>query len=276
MTTSAEIPSFLYGTAWKEQRTEALTSAALEAGFVGIDTANQRKHYFEIAVGKAVLGAIAAGSHKRRELFLQTKFTFKDGQDERLPYDAHAPIAVQVRQSFASSLDHFQTDYLDSYLLHGPTSRGKLSADDLEAWRAMEALAHSGQARFIGVSNFTLAQLRELLTVAQVKPKFLQNRCYARTGWDRELRALCARHGVTYQGFSLLTANRSELASKPVRELSERLQCTPEQLVFAFARQVGMLPLTGTSSPAHMRLDLSALDVRLERVDLDLLQHVSG
>jgi diketogulonate reductase-like aldo/keto reductase len=276
MTTSAEIPSFLYGTAWKEQRTEALTSAALEAGFVGIDTANQRKHYFEIAVGKAVLGAIAAGSHTRQALFLQTKFTFKDGQDERLPYDAHAPIAVQVRQSFASSLEHFHTDYLDSYLLHGPTSRGKLSADDLEAWRAIEALAQSGQARFIGVSNFTLEQLRELLAVAQVKPKFLQNRCYARTGWDRELRELCAQHGVTYQGFSLLTANRSELASKPVKQLAERLRCTPEQLVFAFARQVGMLPLTGTSSPAHMRLDLSALDIRLEPADVDLLLHVSG
>ena len=275
MTTSAEIPSFLYGTAWKEQRTEALTSAALEAGFVGIDTANQRKHYFEIAVGKAVLGAIAAGSHTRQALFLQTKFTFKDGQDERLPYDAHAPIAVQVRQSFASSLEHFHTDYLDSYLLHGPTSRGKLSADDLEAWRAIEALAQSGQARFIGVSNFTLEQLRELLAVAQVKPKFLQNRCYARTGWDRELRELCAQHGVTYQGFSLLTANRSELASKPVKQLAERLRCTPEQLVFAFARQVGMLPLTGTSSPAHMRLDLSALDIRLEPADVDLLLHVS-
>lgn len=276
MTTSAEIPSFLYGTAWKEQRTEALTSAALDAGFVGIDTANQRKHYFEIAVGKAVLGAIAAGSRTRRELFLQTKFTFEDGQDERLPYDAKAPIAVQVRQSFASSLEHFQTDYLDSYLLHGPTSRGKLSADDLEAWQAIEVLAQSGQARFIGVSNFTLEQLRELLAMARVKPKFLQNRCYARTGWDRELRELCAQHGVTYQGFSLLTANRSELASKPVKQLAERLQRTPEQLVFAFARQVGMLPLTGTSSPAHMGLDLSALDIRLEPADLDLLLHVSG
>jgi diketogulonate reductase-like aldo/keto reductase len=276
MTTSAEIPNFLYGTAWKEQRTEALTSAALEAGFVGIDTANQRKHYFEIAVGKAVLGAIAAGRHTRRQLFLQTKFTFKDGQDARLPYDPRAPIAVQVRQSFESSLDHLETDYLASYLLHGPTSRGKLSADDLDAWRAIEALAQSGQARFIGVSNFTLEQLRELLSLARVKPRFLQNRCYARTGWDRQLRALCAEQGVTYQGFSLLTANRSELGSKPVRQLAERLQRTPEQLVFAFARQVGMLPLTGTSSPAHMRLDLSALDVRLERADLDLLEHISG
>jgi diketogulonate reductase-like aldo/keto reductase len=276
MTTSAQIPSFLYGTAWKEQRTEELTALALQAGFAGIDTANQRKHYFEIGVGKAVLGAIASGSVTRRRLFLQTKFTFKDGQDERLPYDPKAPIATQVQQSFESSLEHFQTDYLDSYLLHGPSSRGKLSADDVAAWRAIEELLQSGRARFIGVSNFTLAQLQELLGIARVKPKFLQNRCYARRGWDRDVRQLCRQHGVVYQGFSLLTANRKELETKTVQQLAARRQRTPEQVVFAFARQLGMLPLTGTSSPEHMRLDLSALDLRLEPAELDALERVSG
>lgn len=276
MTTSAEIPSFLYGTAWKEQRTEELTGLALQAGFAGIDTANQRKHYFEIGVGKAVLGAVASGRVTRRQLFLQTKFTFKDGQDERLPYDPKAPIATQVQQSFKSSLEHFQTDYLDSYLLHGPSSRGKLSADDVAAWRAIEELAQSGQARFIGVSNFTLAQLQELLGIARVKPKFLQNRCYARSGWDREVRQLCRQHDVVYQGFSLLTANRKELETKTVQQLAARLQRTAEQVVFAFARQLGMLPLTGTSNPEHMRVDLSALDVRLERAELEAVERVSG
>jgi diketogulonate reductase-like aldo/keto reductase len=276
MKTSAQIPSFLYGTAWKEQRTEELTGLALRAGFVGIDTANQRKHYFEIGVGKAVLAAIAAGSVTRHQLFLQTKFTFKDGQDERLPYDPKAPIATQVRQSFESSLEHFQTDYIDSYLLHGPSSRGNLSADDVAAWRAIEELAQSGQARFIGVSNFTLAQLQELLDIARVKPKFLQNRCYARTGWDRDVRQLCRQHDVVYQGFSLLTANRKELETQTVQRLAARLQRTPEQVLFAVARQLGMLPLTGTSSPEHMRLDLSALDLRLEPADLDAVERVSG
>jgi len=276
MTTPAEIPSFLYGTAWKEERTEALTTLALEAGFAGIDTANQRKHYFEVAVGKAVLSAIAAGRTTRSQLFLQTKFTSRDGQDERLPYDPKAPVATQVRQSFDSSLEHFQTDYLDSYLLHGPTSRGQLSREDIEAWRAIESLAESGQARFIGVSNFTLAQLRELVALAKVKPTFLQNRCYARTGWDREVRGFCTQHGIVYQGFSLLTANRKELEAKAVEQLAQRMQHTPQQLVFAFARQVGMLPLTGTSSPEHMRLDLGALGLRLEHADLDLLQRIAG
>lgn len=276
MKSHAEIPSFLYGTAWKEERSEALTTLALQAGFTAIDSANQRKHYFEAAVGKAVQSALSAGSIERGRMFLQSKFTFQAGQDQRLPYDPKSPIAVQVQQSFHSSLEHFGTDYLDSYLLHGPSTRGRLARDDVQAWQAIEQLAQAGQVRFIGVSNFTLAQLQQLLGLAQVAPRFLQNRCYASTGWDREVRALCAEHGIVYQGFSLLTANRSELSAPRVQELASRLRLTTAQLVFAFARHVGVLPLTGTSNPEHMRLDLAALDVALQRADVELIEHVCG
>ncbi len=271
----AQLPSFLYGTAWKEERTQSLVDQALAAGFTAIDTANQRKHYFEVGVAKAVRSAISVGAATRESLFLQTKFTFVDGQDERLPYDPKAPIATQVAQSFQSSLEHFETDYLDSYLLHGPTTRGRLTPDDIKAWRAIEALAQGGKARHIGISNFTLEQLRELVKLAQVKPRFLQNRCYAKTGWDREVRALCRDHGIVYQGFSLLTANKKELSSEAVQQLCKRTKRTSAELVFRFAIEVGMLPLTGTSSPEHMRLDLGALDFRLERADIDLLENVS-
>jgi diketogulonate reductase-like aldo/keto reductase len=273
---AAEIPAFLYGTAWKEERTESLTAQALEAGFVGIDTANQRKHYFEAAVGRGVRAAIAAGRASRASLFLQTKFTFQSGQDERLPYDPTASIATQVSQSFASSLEHFETDYLDSYLLHGPSSRQGLKAADVEAWRAIEDLATSGRTRFIGVSNVSAAQLRELLSLSQVKPRFVQNRCYASAGWDREVRAVCAEHGVVYQGFSLLTANRRELEAKSVRDMAARHQCTIPELVFALALGLGMLPLTGTSSLEHMRLDLGARRLRLDSAEIRALEHLAG
>ena len=276
MTDGAPIPKLLYGTAWKEERTEALTTLALEAGFRGIDTANQRKHYFEVAVGKAVQSAVTAGRVTRAELFLQSKFTFKDGQDERLPYDPKAAVARQVQQSFESSLEHFATDYLDSFVLHGPSSRDGLKPADIEAWRAIEALAGAGRTRFIGVSNFTLAQLRELLQVAAVPPRFLQNRCYAKTGWDRAVRQLCGEHGIVYQGFSLLTANRAELQTAPFAALCKRTGRSSAELVFAFARQVGMLPLTGTSSREHMRLDLAALDFSLDPADVALVENLAG
>lgn len=276
MLAGAQVPRLLYGTAWKEERTEGLTALALSAGFRGIDTANQRKHYFEVGVGNAVKAAIAAGTVTRGALFLQTKFTFQGGQDDRLPYDPKAPIAAQVHQSFASSLEHFATDYLDSFVLHGPSSRGALSRDDVEAWRAIEALAVEGKTRYVGVSNFTLAQLRQLLELAKVPPRFLQNRCYARTGWDRDVRRLCAEHGVVYQGFSLLTANRKELEHAAVKRLCAHTGLSPAQLVFSFAVAVGMLPLTGTSSAEHMRQDLGAVDVSLAAAEVELLEKIAG
>jgi diketogulonate reductase-like aldo/keto reductase len=110
------VPRFIYGTAWKEHRTEGLTRLALEVGFRGIDTANQRQHYFEAGVGTA----IAAAGIARDELFLQTKFTDVGGQGHRLPYDPDAPLGRQVEQSFASSLKHLGVDHVDSYVLHGP------------------------------------------------------------------------------------------------------------------------------------------------------------
>ena len=124
------VPVFLYGTAWKEDETARLTSAALDAGFRGVDTANQRRHYHEAGVGAAVQRALAGGRLRREDLFLQTKFTYLNGQDQRLPYDAAAPVAAQVEQSFASSLEHLGVDRVDSYVLHGPSRTRGLGAED--------------------------------------------------------------------------------------------------------------------------------------------------
>src|SRR5262245_22977620 len=99
-----QVPTFFYGTAWKEDDTERLTSQALALGFRAIATANQRRHYVEAGVGAAVHAALSSGALTRQSLFLQTKFTHVGGQDSRLPYDARADVRTQVRQSFASSL----------------------------------------------------------------------------------------------------------------------------------------------------------------------------
>jgi diketogulonate reductase-like aldo/keto reductase len=206
------VPRFLYGTAWKEGDTQHLTQLALQQGFRGIDTANQRRHYHEAGVGQAIAASIESGLLALDDLFLQTKFTFRRGQDARLPYDAEAPIPIQVEQSFASSLQHLGTERIDSYLLHGPTQRIGLTLADWEAWRAMEAIHDSGRARLLGVSNVTLEQLQGLCQQARVRPRFVQNRCYAVRGWDRRVREFCGTNHLVYQGFSLLTANREALA----------------------------------------------------------------
>jgi diketogulonate reductase-like aldo/keto reductase len=271
----SSLPTFLYGTAWKEDHTQRLTELALQTGFRGIDTANQRRHYHEAAVGDAIKSAIEQGIITRADLFLQTKFTFQRGQDHRLPYDPNAPISTQVRQSFASSLEHLGVQTLDSYLLHGPSQRVGLTADDWAAWRAIEELHDSRSVRMIGISNVSLDQLQALCEKARTPPRFVQNRCYAAQGWDRQVRAFCRDHGIVYQGFSLLTANQAALASRQIQSLAARHGRTVPQIIFRFAMDVGMLPLTGTTNAAHMREDLAVDDFQLSPDEIELIDHIA-
>ncbi len=269
------VPRFLYGTAWKKSKTQRLTELALQQGFRGIDTANQRRHYDEAAVGRAISASIAKGLLDRDDLFLQSKFTFRRGHDHRLPYDPKAPIPVQVEQSFASSLQHLDTKWLDSYLLHGPASSVGLTADDWAAWRAMEAIHDSGRVRMLGVSNVTLEQLRCLCLDCRIRPRFVQNRCYAVRRWDRQVREFCAANELDYQGFSLLTANRKTLASPELHEIAARYGRTNPQIVFRFALDVGMIPLTGTSNASHMRADLDVIDFCLELEEVKTIERLA-
>jgi diketogulonate reductase-like aldo/keto reductase len=251
-------PSFLYGTAWKDERTAPLTRLAIEAGFRGIDTANQRRHYFEQGVGDALEVLYREGSVKREDLFLQTKFTYAGGQDHRLPYDPQADFPTQVRQSFASSLTHLRTEYVDAYVLHGPSVGRGLSEADFAVWKAMEALYRDEKTRAIGISNVNLGQLRLLVQAAEIPPRFVQNRCFAANYWDREVRSFCSERGIVYQGFSLLTANAHALGGPEMVAMARRYGKTIAQLVFRFAQQVGMLPLTGTTDLDHMKEDLAS------------------
>lgn len=269
------IPTFLYGTAWKEDDTRRLTSQALQVGFRGIDTANQRRHYVEASVGEALREVFEQGSLTRSDVFLQTKFTYARGQDHRLPYDPRADHATQVRQSFERSLEHLGTDYLDSFVLHGPESRQGLTAADWEVWRTMESLVHDKKVRLLGVSNVDRFQLKALLDGTAVRPTFVQNRCYARQGWDGDVRTTCREYQVLYQGFSLLTANPEAMAHRKFLEIASRIDRPPAQIIFRFALQMGMIPLTGTSNSARMQEDLGAYDFQLSTEEIAAIERIS-
>jgi diketogulonate reductase-like aldo/keto reductase len=253
-----------------------LTELALSSGFRGIDTANQRRHYFEAAVGQGIAVARDAGILTRADLFLQTKFTYAGGQDHRLPYDPRAPIAEQVAQSLASSLEHLGTDHVDSFLLHGPASGHGWIDADAEAWNAMARQRDQGRTRFLGVSNVSLGHLRQMAAAHLEMPAFVQNRCFARLGWDRDVRAFCRDRRITYQGFSLLTANPEVLSHPILADLGSRGGATPAQLVFRFARAAGILPLTGTSNEAHMRQDLLSRDLPMTDDEVRTIESLVG
>jgi diketogulonate reductase-like aldo/keto reductase len=163
----------------------------------------------------------------------------------------------------ASSLEHLGTDHVESFLLHGPSSHEEWTDADSEVWEAMRKERDAGRARYLGVSNVSLQHLEQMEATHAELPTFVQNRCFARMGWDREVRSFCDQRKIIYQGFSLLTANREVLKNAQLIALAEQLHATPAQLVFSFAREVGILPLTGTSSTDHMREDLDSLDLTL-------------
>jgi diketogulonate reductase-like aldo/keto reductase len=275
------VPDFLFGTAWKEDRTPALTELALRMGFRAIDTANQRRHYFEEGVGQGLAAAYRAGLVTRADLFLQTKFTYQPGQDHRLPYDPAASLSVQVAQSMTSSLHHLATGYVDSYLLHGPCSNQDWTDADIEVWEAMRQERDAGRTRFLGVSNVSLRHLQEMAAGRAELPAFVQNRCYARLGWDRAVRLFCRERKIIYQGFSLLTANQEVLrhpviARLPTASLAASANVTPAQVVFSFARTLGILPLTGTSDGEHMKQDLASRALTLPPDAVNAIESLAG
>ena len=269
------LPSFIYGTAWKKEATSTLVRSAVSAGFKAIDTANQPRHYTEPLVGEA-LAALAAEGITRDSLFLQTKFTPLNGHDQRVPYNHEADLTTQVNQSFESSLEHLKTDHVDAYLLDGPYSYPALGAEDWEVWNAMEAIHKSGRAGMIGISNVNALQLSALIDRANVKPAAVQNRCFANRGWDREVRKICQKHGIMYQGFSLLTANPYVVLHPRVITIAKRLGVDTSQVIFRFAIQAGMVPITGTTSREHMEEDLHVYNIELSTDEVKLIESIEG
>jgi diketogulonate reductase-like aldo/keto reductase len=257
------MPGILYGTAWKRERTAALVELAVTLGFRGIDTACQPKHYDEAGVGAGLASCLAAGL-TRTDLYLQTKFTPADGQDPaRMPYDPRASVASQVEQSFQTSLSNLRTDYLDCLVLHSPLANER---ELMEVWRAMETIFESGGARQLGISNcYAPVQLERLYRKARVKPAVVQNRFHAATRYDREIRAFCRQHGMHYQGFWTLTANARVLAHDTLRALAAGYGRTPAQVFFRYLTQIDIIPLSGTTSQAHMRDDLAIFAFELSQ-----------
>ena len=251
-----------------------LVQLAVTSGFRAIDTANQLIHYEEALVGEA-LRALEEQGVKRDSLFIQTKFTPLGGQGGLAPYDPSADLTTQVRQSFDSSLIHLGTGYVDSYVLHSPYSRRGLGEADWEVWAAMEGLYKTGKTKMIGISNVMAGQLAQLCEEANIKPMVVQNRCYAVLGWDKQVRDVCRTHGIIYQGFSLLTANGEVFADPGFQAIARRLGAGVAQVVFRFATQIGMLPLTGTTSERHMKEDLRAEQLELSSEEIRQIETIA-
>lgn len=266
------MPKFIYGTAWKKDKTTELVIQAVRSGFRGIDTANQKRHYYEEDVGKALVCIYSDSklSTKRENLFLQTKFTSESGQDiSSIPYDINASLSEQVIQSLEGSLKHLKTDYIDSLVLHSPMSTHEKT---MIVWRTLETFADKKVIRQIGISNiYDLNNLKQLWNDARIKPSVVQNHFASDTHYDKTIRNFCKENNIIYQSFWSLTANPHILKHKRVTDIAAKYQKTVEQIFFCFLMHIGIAPLTGTTNVEHMRTDLEALDMELTSEEISAI-----
>jgi diketogulonate reductase-like aldo/keto reductase len=262
----------LYGTAWKKERTADLVALALEKGFRGIDTACQPKHYEEALVGEGLKRFYQTGG-KRETLFIQTKFTPLSGQDpQRLPYDANASLEEQIIASCNVSKHNLRTEYLDSLLLHSPLFP---YAHLRRAWRVLEQLCEKGDTRQIGISNcYDLSLLEQLYHDAQIKPAVVQNRFYADTHYDGQLRSWCKEKGLIYQSFWTLSANPHILQSPTLQNIAHQCAKSVEQIFYRYVTHKGMIPLNGTTSSQHMEEDLSIFEFTLDNESMEKIDRL--
>ncbi|KAK2789577.1 hypothetical protein FQN52_008068 [Onygenales sp. PD_12] len=282
------IPPFLYGTAWKKDLTADLVYQALCAGFTGIDTAAQPKHYREDLVGHGLRKALAKGKVKRQDLYVtllscyplittkylltssqvQTKYTPLSSQDSvYLPYDPASSIPDQVHASIQSSLANLrpredpgsaQDAYLDAVLLHSPLPTLEQT---LAAWHVLESYVPH-KIRNLGISNTRLPLLQSLVTSPSttIKPSVVQNRFYPQSSFDVPLRAFCREHHIIYQSFWTLTANPSLVWSAEVGSLAHQVGISPQEALYSLVLGLGgTVLLNGTKNGGRMKGDLDAL-----------------
>ncbi|MBY0541280.1 MAG: aldo/keto reductase [Campylobacterales bacterium] len=249
-----KIPNMIYGTAWKKENTTDLVFEALKQGFKGIDTACQPKHYREDLVGLGLLKAYEIGI-KREDIFLQTKFTPIDGQDQsNMPYLQSDEIEVQVEKSFETSKKNLKTNFIDAYILHSPVFPGsKLQ----KIWQKMEEFYDKKEVRALGISNcYDLDTLKFLYENAKIKPSIIQNRFYAQSGYDKEVRVFCKQNNITYESFWSLSANPDILISEVLQNLINKYQRSAAEIFYRFLNHIEIVPLNGTTSKKHMMEDL--------------------
>ena len=244
--------------------TKRATKAALEAGFRHLDCSERYRN--EAAVGEAMQEVFAAGQIRREDVFVTTKLWNNNHRPER------------VQPALEGSLRRLQLDYVDCYLIHTPFAfrpgdeqdprdeQGKVIYDSgitlADTWRAMERLVDGGKCRSIGLSDIGLAQLKEIVAIARIKPAVVQVEAHPYLPeWD--LLEFCQQQGIVVLAFAALGhAMEPRVTDDPViTAVAQRVHKTPAQVALAWAVQRGTALLTTSTSDRHIQenFEISAL-----------------
>jgi|SRR5579862_1003644 len=249
------IPAIGFGT-WQLIPEDAYSSvrAALDNGYRLIDTAKIYRN--EEAVGQA----IAESGLPRPDIFVTTKLWNSDQG-----YDS-------VLKAFDESLDKLGLDYLDLYLIHWP---GEGSQKRLDSWRAMTQILKQGRAKSIGVSNFTVKHLEELLSASEVVPAVNQIEFHPFIyDQQKELLAFCKRHKIVFEAYSPLA--QGHLSDNLLTEIGRGHGKSASQVMLRWAIQRGTVPLPRSRDPEHIKENFEVFDFELSADEMKRIDGLSS
>lgn len=272
---------------WRLENPEEVAYQAIKAGYRRLDSACDYGN--EDATGRGIARAIREGLCTREELHITSKLwnTYHDPK--------HVPMAIK------RTLHDMQLEYLDEYLIHFPISmefvpfekkyppewtnlEGKmvLVPNDMnKTWAAMEALVEQGLTRSIGVSNFSTQHLRQVLSIAKVRPTTLQIEVHPhnsqskliRFAREAGLRVSCFSPlgGTSYIALDMATESDLLMDKKEVKALAKKHNKSPAQVMLRWAVQRGTMPISKSNNPARMAENRALFDFYLHEADMKAL-----
>ncbi len=215
---------------------EASALSALESGYRLIDTANA--YCNEKAVGRAM----KRSGLPREEIFLETKLW---------------PAFYEQEDAVEKTLERLGTDYIDLLLIHQPA--GNYHA----GYRLMEKAYKEGKVRAIGISNFTKAQVEELLSACEVKPTVLQTELHP-YNQEPELKKFLSENGIVPQAWYPLGHGDKALGAEPLfSELGKKYGKTNQQIILRWHIQTGNIVIPGSKNPEHIKSNFDLFDFAL-------------
>lgn len=220
---------------------EASVRSALETGCRLIDTANA--YVNEKAVGRAM----KKSGVPRGEIFLETKLW---------------PSFYEQDDAVGKTLARLDTDYIDLLLIHQP------AGNYVAGYRQMEKAYKEGKVRAIGLSNFNESQIREILSICEVKPAVLQTEVHPYSQ-EKGLKSFLADEGIVTQAWYPLGHGDKALLEEPVfAKLGKKYGKSPAQVILRWHIQDGNIVIPGSKNPAHIRDNFDLFDFALTDAEM--------
>jgi diketogulonate reductase-like aldo/keto reductase len=224
------------------QEAESSVVSALQNGYTLIDTANAYMN--EKAVGRA----IKVSGKQRSEIYLSTKLW--------------PSVYATADQAIDETLARLDTDYIDLLFLHQPVG------DYIGAYKAMERAVKSGKVKSLGLSNFSKAEVEEVINATEIKPVFLQVEAHPYYP-QNELKAYLDTFGAKVMAWYPLGHGDANLVNEPVfTELAKKYGKSNAQIILRWHTQVGNVVIPGSKNPEHIKDNINTFDFTLTDEEL--------